>query len=222
MGAAPFARDGFVVVDGVLTAAECVAIAAHIDVGDVPGSRNMLAAPWCAQLARDVQGVAALALLIPEGHAAVQCTYFEKSQATNWLVPVHQDLSIPVREKVVHPALSGWSLKQGTCFVQPPLDVLQQLVAVRVHLDACGLQDGPLRVVPRSHIQGVIDADRAAAMRGAQGDVPCPAALGAALVMRPLLLHASSKSTGHSRRRVLHFLYAPAQLPYGLAWGDSV
>ena len=50
-------------------------------------------------------------------------------------MPVHQDLSIPVREKVPHPALSGWSLKQGTCFVQPPLDVLQQLVAVRVHLD---------------------------------------------------------------------------------------
>ena len=43
-------------------------------------------------------------------------------------------------------------------------------------------------------------------------------AAGAALVLRPLLLHASSKASGESRRRVLHFLFAPADPPNGLRW----
>ena len=96
--------------------------------------------------------------------------------------------------------------------------VREQLVAVRVHLDPCGDQDGPLRVVPRSHTLGVVDAMQATTVRDTRGDVVCAADTGSALVMRPLLLHASSKSSGTSRRRVLHFLYGPAQLPYGLQW----
>jgi hypothetical protein len=38
------------------------------------------------------------------------------------------------------------------------------------------------------------------------------------MAMRPLLLHASSKATGSSRRRVLHFLFGPPALPFGLEW----
>ena len=38
------------------------------------------------------------------------------------------------------------------------------------------------------------------------------------MLMRPLLLHASSKATGASRRRVLHFVFGPPALPHGLAW----
>lgn len=51
--------------------------------------------------------------LIPAGHVAVQCTYFEKSVDKNWLVPIHQDLSIPVRERGDRPALCGWSENEG-------------------------------------------------------------------------------------------------------------
>ena len=68
---------------------------------------------------------------------AVQCTYFEKSADRNWLVPIHQDLAIPVARRVEHPALRGWSHKEGSLFVQPPADVLAQLVAVRT-LDCKG------------------------------------------------------------------------------------
>ena len=44
---------------------------------------------------------------------------------------------------------------------------------------------------------------------------------GFAVLMRPLLLHASSKATGASRRRVLHFLFGPRQLLLGLAWANA-
>ena len=217
-----FARDGYALVPEVLTDAECAAIAAQIVTTRGPGSRNLLAQAWCGQLAQRLRARPALAALIPVGHVAVQCTYFEKSRDTNWLVAVHQDVGIPVRAPVVHADLAGWSHKDGAHFVQPPVAVLAQLVAVRMHLDPCGDQDGPLRVVPGSHTLGIVDAAQATSVRDAQGEVVCTADAGSALVMRPLLLHASSKSTGTSRRRVLHFLYGPAQLPCGLEWAVAV
>ncbi len=38
----------------------------------------------------------------------------------------------------------------------------------------------------------------------------------------PQVLHASSKATGSGLRRVLHFVFGPASLPYGLQWALSV
>ena len=219
-----FARDGFALVPRVLDADGCAAVLADLQgrAGQGPGSRHLLTLPWCEGLAGQLRAAHGLADLIPQGHLAVQCSYFEKSRDTNWLVALHQDLGIPVQSKVEHPALKGWSLKEETYFVQAPQQLLEQLVAVRVHLDDCGTDDGPLRVVPGSHAMGVIDSAQAVQKRDDWGEVACPAAQGAALVMRPLLLHASSKASGCSRRRVLHFLFGPAQLPYGLAWAAAV
>lgn len=221
--AAAFMRDGFVTVPDVLGIEECITALAEVQgwSGNGPGSRHLLSLPWCRQLAAQLREVNGLAALIPESHIAVQCTYFEKSRDTNWLVALHQDMGIAVRERIEHPALTGWSIKEETHFVQPPRHVLEQLVAVRLHLDDCGADDGPLRVVPGSHNMGVMDGAHAAEVRNERGEVSCLVAVGAALVIRPLLLHASSKATGSSRRRVLHFLFGPAHLPYGLDWAAT-
>lgn len=213
-----FANDGFVVIPDLLTTAQCAQLAGAVDAAPgAVGSRCLLAQPWCATLARNLRQRPELAALIPPTHVAVQCTYFEKSASRNWLVPLHQDLSIPVARKLAAPELQGWSEKEGEQFVQAPLFLLEQLVAVRVHLDPCGAADGPLRVVPGSHAGGRLPS-------GAREDGRSQAievAAGGALAMRPLLLHASSKSTGASRRRVLHFVFGPPALPYGLAWPAS-
>ena len=84
------------------------------------------------------------------------------------------------------------------------------------------MTDSPLRVVPRSHNQGVIDDAGAAALRTSEGELACLAPRGAALIMRPLLLHASSKGSGEGRRRVLHFVFGPRSLPHQLAWHTAV
>lgn len=223
MLAESFARNGFVSVPGVLPALADDAVRLHNPgVGASGGTRCLLSVDWCAVLARRLREHVDLGRLIPLGHVAVQCTYFEKSSACNWLVPVHQDLSIPVAERVEGAGLSGWADKEGAVFVQAPVAVLEQLVAVRLHLDRCASSDGPLRVVPGSHTQGVLAPDTATATRDAVGECVCEAEAGTALVMRPLLLHASSKSLGTGRRRVLHFLFGPRSLPHGLRWQTAV
>ncbi len=215
-----FAAAGFVVAapllaPGALTRLD--AALAGVAFGGA-GSRQLLDHAWCVELAGLLRAHPALAALLPADAAAVQCTYFEKSARQNWLVAPHQDLSIAVARRVAHPALRGWSEKEGGVFVQPPDAVLARLVAVRLHIDDCTLDDGPLRVVPGSHLHGRLDADGAARVRAAFGETACAVAPGGAVIMRPLLLHASSKSRGQSRRRVLHFVFGPRALPCGLEW----
>lgn len=214
-----FASDGYVVVPGVLTPAYCARLAASVAVGaGAAGSRSLLAHDWCAALAIELRRHPALRGLIPADHVAVQCNYFEKSASCNWLVPLHQDLSIPVAQRVDAAGLRGWSEKEGELFVQVPSELLGQLIALRLHLDPCGADDGPLKVVPGSHAAGRMPP-------GAVPDRPAlaiEAGVGDVLLMRPLLLHASSKSAGSSRRRVLHLVFGPPALPHGLRWRHAI
>jgi hypothetical protein len=215
-----FEQYGFVLTAPLLSADECAAIATALD--NVPinlaGSRSALSIPWCADLARRLTVHPLLKCLLPHECAAVSCTLFEKSQERNWLVSFHQDLSIPVAQQLDHPGLSGWSNKENIWYVQPPVHVLEQLVAVRLHIDACDADNGPLRVIPGSHRLGRASREVVERVRSDSGEVVCSVQCGGALVMRPLLLHASSKSLSDSRRRVLHFVFGPKLLPFGLRW----
>lgn len=213
-----FAQEGYVLVPALFSAAECDSLASlHVQTTASVGSRNLLQYQWCEELARRIQVQLAALMLMPADHAAVQCTYFEKSADRNWLVPVHQDLCVPVAERIDDTSLCNWSEKDGMIFVQPPIDLLEQLVAVRLHLDPCGADDGPLRVIPGSHLFGRIGPGEAARARS-RNEAACISDQGGILVMRPLLLHASSKSKGKSRRRVLHFVFGPLMPGYGLRW----
>ncbi len=187
-----------------------------------PGTRCLLSLDWCRSLVGRLRSHPGLSAMVPADHVGVQCTYFEKSSSRNWLVPIHQDLSIPVAERVDSAELRVWSEKEGMLFVQPPVDVLESLVAVRLHLDRSAAEDGPLQVVPGTHRQGRIEPQQARHLRGRGPLVACTLERGDALVMRPLLLHASPKASGTSRRRVLHVLFGPRQLPYGLEWRHAV
>ena len=216
--------DGYVVLPQVLSSGECDELGVHVreTCGERPGSRRFLDLPWCQALANRLTASAALADVLPTEHAAVQCTFFDKTAQQNWLVALHQDCSIAVRERIEHEACRGWSRKEGMWFVQPPTSLLEQLIAVRVHLDDCGPDDGLLRVVPRSHDRGRLTSGQIRAMRQQNGEVNCLVPRGGAMVMRPLLLHASSRMRSDRQRRVLHFVFGPRALPCGLAWWQVV
>lgn len=220
MAEASLALRGFALVPQVLEGRECEEVSLHLARAQTgrAGTRALLSQPWCQALAQRLSCHAALAALLTPGLVAVQCTAFEKSAARNWLVPVHQDLGIPVAQRIDHPQLRGWSEKEGVPHVYAPAEVLERLVAVRLHVDECAATDGPLRVIPGTHRHGTLDEQAAAAWRQRTAEVVCIAPRGSVLLMRPLLLHASSKASGSSRRRVLHFLFGPHDLPFGLRW----
>jgi len=95
----------------------------------------------------------------------------------------------------------------------PPVEVLNSMVTFRIHLDACTEQNGCLSVVPKSHMLGILTQKQISEQSKYFVSVQCPAPAGSALVMRPHLLHASSKGTAPSQRRVLHLEYSDYKLP---------
>lgn len=212
--------DGFRLIPGLLAPEQRQALIAELATlpPGAAGQRELLEQPWCQVLSRWLLALPQLRGVLPADAVAVQCTLFEKSPDRNWLVAPHQDLAIPVAERVEHPALGGWSVKGSRHFVLAPVQVLAQMVALRLHLDDAAQADGGLRFVPGSHRNGVLGAAEAAQWRERVGEVAVDALAGDGLLMRPLVLHASSKASGSGRRRVLHVLFGPRELPLGLRW----
>jgi len=114
-----------------------------------------------------------------------------------------------------------WSSKEGVTHVQPPVGVLERMVSVRLHLDDCAASNGPLRVIPGSHASGRLSVAEIAAIRAREPECVCVARAGDLLVLRPLLLHASSAATAPGHRRVLHVEYACEPLPAGMDWFEQ-
>ena len=138
----------------------------------------------------------------------VRSILFDKTAESNWAVPWHQDLTVAVGERRDIPGFVGWSVKDGIHHAQAPREVLEQMLTVRLHLDDCGIENGPLRVLPGTHKSGWLDSDTINRLKHEIPEHVCVASRGSALVMRPLLLHASSRATQPGHRRVLHIDFA--------------
>jgi len=143
---------------------------------------------------------------------------FDKTPDANWKVAWHQDVTIAVRDKIEVPGFSAWSVKDGVAHVQPPAGILERMLTVRLHLDDCGEVNGPLQVMPGSHRSGRMNAVQISEWRGRETAAICNVPCGGALLVRPLLLHASSAAREPGRRRVIHLEFAAESLPGGLQW----
>ncbi len=205
-----------------MDSATCAAIAADLASEDGASRRHLIDHPQVVSLLTGESIVTAVLSLLGNSAFAYKATLFDKSTDANWLVAWHQDVSIPVSCRIDMPDWRGWSRKDDVDYVLPPDTLLAGLLAVRIHLDDCDEQNGPLRVVPGSDADGrlSVDAIRACVVRSRPVTI-CGTA-GSALFMRPLLVHASSKATSSQRRRVLHIEFAAADLPFGLEWHRRV
>jgi ectoine hydroxylase-related dioxygenase (phytanoyl-CoA dioxygenase family) len=217
-----FETDGFLILPGVISDTTVSKLADSMTrVGARHGLRNLL---------RDVGEVAALAKdlkrvvdpVLGAGAFGVRGIFFDKLPEANWEVSWHQDLGIAVAERIEVPEFSGWSIKQGVPHVQPPARILERMATVRVHLDDCGSDNGPLRIVRGSHRGGRLDDVAVQHWTQSGEQVTCLVPKGGALLMRPLLLHASSRAEKPCHRRVIHLEYASEELPGGLQWFEKV
>jgi ectoine hydroxylase-related dioxygenase (phytanoyl-CoA dioxygenase family) len=156
-------------------------------------------------------------ILGPE-YLPVRGILFDKIPDANWKVPWHQDVTIAVQDKVEADGFGPWSVKADVLHVQPPASVLQHMLSVRLHLDDCGEENGALRVIPGSHTRGRIPEHQIQSIREISPEHVCGVKAGGALLMRPLLLHASSPSRIPGHRRVVHIDFAAVSLPSGMRW----
>jgi ectoine hydroxylase-related dioxygenase (phytanoyl-CoA dioxygenase family) len=178
----------------------------------IPAVRSVIAQPAVGSLVRHVLG---------KGARAVRAILFDKTPDANWLVPWHQDLSIAVRERRDVAGFGPWSVKAGVHHVQPPVEILERMLAVRIHLDDCPEANGPLRVIPGSHRALWTPTELERLVSESQA-VTCCADAGDALLVRPMLVHTSAPSRTPGHRRVIHIEYAACALPGGLEWHFSV
>lgn len=221
-----FRRDGFALLKAVVPAPQIEQLIDGVEETRnekaAPGLRNMLKrcssirtfanSSVAFRIAEEILGVAPL---------PVRAILFDKTPASNWYVTWHQDLNIPVKNRVDSERYGPWSIKDGILHVQPPASILEQMVSLRIHLDACSEANGAIKFIPGSHLAGILDPDQLGQLRDNHVPVVCSAERGDIIAMRPLILHSSNVAETPDHRRVLHLEYAGTALPPGMEWGEA-
>jgi ectoine hydroxylase-related dioxygenase (phytanoyl-CoA dioxygenase family) len=209
--AADLEARGFDIVNDILGSDEterAKSALAAVDGRSRAGARHLMRDPAVANLA----ATPALIQIASEGLSAdavpYRVTFFDKSRLSNWLVVWHQDKALPLRERHSRPGWGPWSHKAGILYAHAPADALSQVIALRVHIDDSRADNGALRVLPGTHRLGVLTDEAMARLRSEIPAAPCVVPAGGVMVMRPLIVHASSKSETEAPRRVLHIEYA--------------
>jgi ectoine hydroxylase-related dioxygenase (phytanoyl-CoA dioxygenase family) len=166
--------------------------------------------PVVAKLAHDARLLALTRQVLGAAAVPYRATLFDKSADANWLVIWHQDTALPLRRQEDRAGWGPWSMKSGVIYAHAPTAALDRVLALRVHLDDSTPSNGPLRVLPGTHRLGVLSDTDVSTLAQQNEPVDCVVARGGVLGMRPLTVHASSKSRSDAPRRVLHIEYAEA------------
>lgn len=177
---------------------------------EVPAIIPLIFTPSIKQIVRELFG---------EHHLPVKSIYFDKPGQSNWFVAWHQDLTISVTKKLPVAGYGPWTVKPGQYAVQPPTSILESIYTLRIHLDDTGEENGALKVLPGSHAKGILRAGEIDSNQ--TPDVSCYVKRGGIMIMRPLLMHASGRSTNGHNRRVIHIEFSDQELASGLQWAEK-
>ncbi|MCH5683646.1 phytanoyl-CoA dioxygenase family protein [Niabella sp. W65] len=158
--------------------------------------------------------------LLGKDYFIVKSIYFDKPPGSNWYVAYHQDLTISVDRKSDTPGFGPWTVKHNQFAVQPPLPILENNFTIRIHLDDTAENNGALKVVPGSHLKGVYRPE--IIDWTVETEVSCVVPKGGVMVMKPLLLHSSGRTTNNKKRRVVHIELSAAELPEHLRWSERI
>lgn len=226
------AKDGFAVIDGIFTEEEVEQVLSVISMADTsqPTFRKSASLFAIRQFFREIP--AALGLVFTERlHRCirqvagdeffiVKSIYFDKPENSNWFVSYHQDLTISVDRKIGLEGFGPWTAKHNQFAVQPPLSILEDNFTIRIHLDDTDGENGALRVIPGSHLKGVYRPETIDWKM--ETEVVCRVPKGGIMIMKPLLLHSSGRTTNSNKRRVIHIEFSRSTLPGGLNWAEYI
>lgn len=155
-----------------------------------------------------------------EKYFVVKSIYFDKPETSNWYVAYHQDLTISVDKKLELANFGPWTTKQNQFAVQPPLNILENIYTIRIHLDDTDENNGALKVVPKSHAKGIYRPETIDWT--VETEEICSVEKGGIMIMKPLTLHGSNRTTNGKKRRVIHIEFSDIELPEVLQWSERM
>ena len=175
------------------------------------GARHLLGLDPVAKLASCPQLIAVASAVLGPAVFPFRATLFEKTAKANWLVVWHQDTALPLHNRREVHGWGPWSVKDGVTYAHAPAAALSQVLALRIHFDDSTCDNGPLRILPGTHNMGVLSELQMSELTTRIAPISCMVAKGGVVAMRPLTVHASSKSHVDMPRRVLHIEYAASE-----------
>jgi len=92
------------------------------------------------------------------------------------------------------------------------------MLTLRLFVDDCREDNGPLEVAVGSHRHGRVTARDVASLVGRSEIFVATGQAGDVLVLKALAIHRSNPARSPLRRRVLHVDYAGVDLPTPLEW----
>lgn len=208
-----FQEPGFEIVPEAFDRAAMSSIVEALERADIhrsrAGIRNILRIDAIRSFASDDRLMNFAQAALGENAFPFRATLFDKSPRSNWLVVWHQDTALPLRDRRDVSGWGPWSVKEGVICAHAPASALEQVLAIRVHLDNSNAENGSLRVLPGTHTSGVLTDDVIHDLASRISAVNVYVAAGGVLLMSPLLVHASSKINPNAEpRRVLHIEYS--------------
>ena len=150
----------------------------------------------------------------------VKSIYFDKPEKSNWYVSYHQDLTISVDKKLDLEGFGPWTTKQNQFAVQPPIYYLKNIFTIRIHLDDTDENNGALKVVPNSHSKEIYRPETID--WNVETEEICSVNKGGIMIMKPLILHGSNRTTNHQKRRVIHIEFSNMELPEEINWSERL
>ncbi len=225
-----FLKRGFAVLNGVYQPAEVTAILETVAKVDTANERFRKSEDLFAirQFLKEVPGAFSflfnqklrniIATVFGKDYFITKSIYFDKPAKSNWYVAFHQDLTISVDQRKDIEGFGPWTIKQNQFAVQPPLQFLENNFTMRIHLDDTTEENGALKVLPGTHARGVVRAETL----NKENITSCHVEKGGVMLMHPLLVHASGRSTNDKARRVVHIEFSNKELPGDLRWSEQV
>jgi ectoine hydroxylase-related dioxygenase (phytanoyl-CoA dioxygenase family) len=218
-----FVTDGVEIRPAVLSSQEIANIQAEVSVDHEilrrTGIRNLEKKfGSIAQIAADSSVLSIAASVLGNTPQLVRALFFDKTEERNWSVAWHQDRTVTLNQRVEIDGWGSWTQKEGVHHAQPPRDVLDSIVTIRLHVDDADEERGCLLVIPKSHRLGVLTQNEIGRVVTNSRPKACVVSAGDAVIMHPLVLHSSAKSRNPDHRRVVHLEYSSYELPLGVSW----
>jgi ectoine hydroxylase-related dioxygenase (phytanoyl-CoA dioxygenase family) len=206
------AQNGATVIESVLLADEIDQLRHELEQHPLPrsraGIRHALRHPAVNAVAHGESLLALARAVLGVEAFPYRATLFDKSAQSNWLVVWHQDRTLPLMREIKSDGWGPWSMKDGVLYAHAPAHALEQVVAIRLHLDDSTETNGPLRILPGTHTVGVVTDQAIERLSSSRAPSSLTASAGDVIAMRPLVVHSSQKAESSARRRVLHVEYS--------------